>query len=78
MKHKSGPLLPRAMILSRATTYSQRASSSTSVLLSDGMAAKSNCRDSSPLENRASLIRRSTMRRTIDEFQFGKAQEKRA
>jgi len=34
------PLLPTAMMLSRATTYSQRANSSVSGLLSEGMAVK--------------------------------------
>jgi hypothetical protein len=35
------PLLPTAMTFSRRATYSERASSSTRVLLSDGMAVKS-------------------------------------
>ena len=36
------PLLPNAMMLSRATTYAQRASSRVSGLLSEGIAVKSN------------------------------------
>ena len=41
------PLLPTAITFSRRATYSERASSSTRVLLSEGMLANSNCRDSS-------------------------------
>ena len=47
-----------------AGTYSERASSSTRVLLSDGMAAKSKLSRLFTAGNRASLIRRSTMRRS--------------
>src|ERR1700730_3154896 len=39
-QYESGSLLPRAITLSRAMRYSQRASSSVSGLLSDGMAVK--------------------------------------
>ena len=60
----AGALLPTAMMFSRRATYSERASSSTRVLLSDGMAAKSKLSKLFTAGNRASLIRRSTMRRS--------------
>src|SRR5436189_5126477 len=52
------------MIFSRRVTYSERASSSTRVLLRDGTAAKSKLSRLFTAGNRASLIRRSTMRRS--------------
>jgi hypothetical protein len=55
------PLLPTAMMFSRRVTYYERASSSTKVLLSDGMAAKSKL---SRLFTAGNRIRRSTMRRS--------------
>jgi hypothetical protein len=67
------PLLPRAMTFSRATTYSQRASSRASGLLSDG----------GEVECVETLHRRKTRGAdaaldhapfTIDEFKLGKAQ----
>jgi hypothetical protein len=54
------PELPRAITLSRATTYSQRASSRTSGLLSDGMAVKSNVSKLFTAGKRAARMRRST------------------
>src|SRR5947209_6786182 len=56
------PLLPTAITFSRRATYSQRASSSTNVLLSEGIAANSKLSRLLTVGNRASLIRRSTIR----------------
>src|ERR1035437_11096018 len=71
------PLLPTAMMFSRRVTYSERASSSTRVLLSDGMAAKSKLSRLFTDGNRASLIRRSTIRRSrSNSDQSGQAQQK--
>src|SRR3984893_18396432 len=56
------PLLPRAITLSRATIYSQRASSRTSGLLSDGMAVKSKVSKLFTAGKRGARMRRSTMR----------------
>src|SRR5215212_8043395 len=58
------PLLPSAMMFSRRATYSQRASSSTRALLSDGRARKLKLSRLLVAGNRASLIRRSTLRRS--------------
>src|SRR3982074_2324448 len=70
------PLLPTAMIFSRRVTYSERASSSTRVLLSDGMAAKSKLSRLFTDGNRASLIRRSNHAPlAVDQLQFGQAQQ---
>jgi hypothetical protein len=52
------------MTFSRRVTYSERASSSTRVLLSEGMAAKSKLSRLLTAGNLASLIRRSTVRRS--------------
>ena len=62
------PELPRAITLSRAMRYSQRASSSVSGLLSDGMAVKSNVSKLFTAEKCAARMRRSTMRLSIDFF----------
>src|SRR5947209_17225174 len=56
------PLLPTAITFSRRATYSQRASSSTNVLLSEGIAANSKLSKLLTVGNRASLMRRSTIR----------------
>ena len=54
--------------------YSQRASSRTIILLSDGMALKSKLSKLLTAGNLAILIRRSTMRRSpINQLQFGQA-----
>ena len=58
------PLLPSAMTFSRRSMYSQRASSRTIILLSDGMALKSKLSKLLTAGNLAILIRRSTMRRS--------------
>src|SRR6516164_3864772 len=58
------PLLPTAITLSRRARYSQRASSSTNVLLSEGIAVKSKLSRLFTVGNRASLMRRSTIRRS--------------
>src|SRR5262244_1971994 len=51
------------MTFSRRSTYSQRASSSTNVLFSEGSAVKSKLSRLLTAGNLASLIRRSTIRR---------------
>ena len=56
------PLLPTAMMFSRRSTYSERASSMTSALLRLGKAAKSKLSRLFTVGNLAALIRRSTMR----------------
>ena len=58
------PLLPTAMMFSRRATYSERASSSTRVLLSEGRAVKSKLSRLFTAGNLASLIRRSMVRRS--------------
>src|SRR5664280_594779 len=58
------PLVPRAMMFSRRRMYSQRASSSTSILLSAGMAVKSKVSKFFTAGNRAARIRHSTVRRS--------------
>ena len=58
------PLLPRAMMFSRRRMYSQRANSRTSILLSPGMAMKSNVSKFFTTGNRAARMRRSTVRRS--------------
>ena len=55
------PLLPTAMTFSRRSTYSQRASSSTNVLLSDGSARKSKQLRLLTAGNLASLIFAATL-----------------
>ena len=72
----TGSEFPRAIKLSRATTYSQRASSRTSGLLSDGIRGKIECIEA---------LHRWEMRRPdapldhasypIDEFEFGEPQK---
>ncbi len=72
----AGPLLPSAMTFSRRATYSERASSSTRVLLSEGMAVKSKLSRLLTAGNLASLIRRSTLRRSrFDHLQFRQSQQ---
>ena len=56
------PLLPTAMTFSRRWMYSQRASSITKALFSDGMAGKSKVSRLFTAGKRAARIRRSTMR----------------
>src|SRR5271163_3083001 len=56
------PLLPTAITFSRRAMYSQRASSSTNVLLIEGIAVKSKLSRLFTVGNRASLMRRSTVR----------------
>ena len=64
------------LMFSRRSTYSQRASSTTSILLSDGMALKSKLSRLLTAGNLACLIRRSTIRRSrVDQFQFSEADE---
>ena len=60
----AGVAVADAMMFSRRVTYSERASSSTRVLLSDAMAAKSKLSRLFTAGNFASLIRRSTKRRS--------------
>ena len=63
------PLFPTAMTFSRRWMYSQRASSSTRDLFSDGMAGKSKVSRLFTAGNRAARMRRSTRarRRFVDE-----------
>ena len=56
------PLLATAMIFSRRCTYSQRASSSTRDLFTEGMAVQSKVSRLLTAGNRAARVRRSTMR----------------
>jgi len=60
------PLLPTAITFSRRARYSQRASSSTNILLlfREGIAAKSKLSRLFTVGNRASLMRRSTILRS--------------
>src|SRR6266705_2188512 len=58
------PLLPTAITFSRRAMYSQRASSRTNVLLSEGIAVKSKLSRLFTVGNRAPLMRRSTIRRS--------------
>jgi hypothetical protein len=58
------PELPSAMMFSRRSTYSQRASSITSALFKDGSAAKSKLSRLFTVGNFAALMRRSTIRRS--------------
>src|SRR5438270_12815445 len=53
------PLLPTAIMFSRRVMYSQRASSRTNILLSEGIAVKSKLSRLFTVGNRASLMRRS-------------------
>src|SRR5215470_13683671 len=58
------PLLPTAIAFSRRAMYSPRASSRTNVLLSEGLAVKSKLSRLFTVGNRASRMRRSTIRRS--------------
>ena len=58
------PELPSVMTFSRRSPYAQRARSSTSALLSEGMTLKSKASRLLITGKRAALIRRSTMRRS--------------
>src|SRR6516164_4979495 len=70
------PLLPTAIAFSRRAMYSPRASSRTNVLLSEGIAVKSKLSRLFTVGNRASRMRRSTIRRSrVDQFEFGQAQQ---
>ena len=70
------PLFPTAMTFSRRWMYSQRASSITSALFTEGMAVKSKVSRLLTAGNRAARIRRSTMRwLAVDEFQFGQPEQ---
>ena len=60
----AGPTVAEAMRFSRRSLYSQRASSRTSVLLSEGMTLKSKLSRLLITGKRAALMRRSTMRRS--------------
>ena len=70
------PLLPSAMRFSRRSMYSQRASSRTSALLSEGMTLKSKLSRLLTTGKRAALMRRSTMRRlAVDQLELGESQQ---
>ena len=56
------PELPTAMMFSRRSTYSERASSMASALFNDGNASKSKLSSVFTAGNLAALMRRSTMR----------------
>jgi hypothetical protein len=60
----AGAAVAAAMTFPRRLTYSERASSSTKVWLGEGMAVKSKLSRLFTAGNLASLIRRSTIRRS--------------
>ena len=70
------PLLPTAMTFSRRWMYSQRASSITSALFSDGMAGKSKVSMLLTAGKRAARIRRSTIALVaVDELKFSQPEQ---
>ena len=70
------PLLPSAMRFSRRSMYSQRASSRTNVLLSEGMTLKSKLSRLLITGKRAALMRRSTHAAlAVDQLELGKTQK---
>src|SRR6201996_4415130 len=69
------PLLPRAMTFSRRVMYSQRASSRTKLLLSEGIAVKSKLSRLFTVGNRASFAALDCPPFPLDQFQFGQAQQ---
>ena len=69
------PELPSAMMLSRRRMYSQRASSSTSILLRLGMAVKSNVSRLFTAGKRAANASFDDPPLAIDEFEFDQSQQ---
>jgi hypothetical protein len=71
------PLLPTAITFSRRVAYSERTSSRTTVLFSEGIAAKSKLSRLLTAGNRASFdptLHHASF--SIDQLQFDEAQEK--